>query len=71
MDKFTHEQNLDLFIHRQNLARFQKLIDETKDAAHREQLSKLLAEEKSKDQPPPEVRAATDPELKSAPGLGY
>jgi hypothetical protein len=53
MDKFTHQQNLDLFVHRQNLARFQKLLDETKDAAHRKQLSKLLAEEKSKDQPPP------------------
>jgi hypothetical protein len=53
MDKFTHEKNLDLFIHRQNLVRFQKLLDETKDAARQKQLSKLLAEEKSKDQPPP------------------
>ena len=49
MDKFTHQQNLDLFVHRQNLARFQKLIDETKDAARRKQLSKLQEEEKSKD----------------------
>jgi hypothetical protein len=53
MDKFVRQQDLDLFVHRQNLSIFQKLIDETKDAGQLKQVLKLQAEEKSKDQLPP------------------
>jgi hypothetical protein len=40
---------INTFVHRLNLERFKKLIDETKDAPMLEQLFKLLAEEHAKD----------------------
>jgi hypothetical protein len=52
MNKFTLEEELDLFVHQQNRLRFQKLIDDTTDAAERlTQLRKLQAEEELEDQP--------------------
>jgi hypothetical protein len=52
MDKHTLEEELDLFVHQQNRLRFQKLIGETTDAERLKQLTKLQAEEESKNQPP-------------------
>jgi hypothetical protein len=52
MNKFTLEEELDLFVHQQNRLRFQKLIDDTTDAERLTPLTKLPVEEKSKDQPP-------------------
>jgi hypothetical protein len=51
MNKFTLEEELDLFVHQQNRLRFQKLIDDTTDAERLTQLRKLQAEEESEDQP--------------------
>ncbi len=42
------------FVHRTNLAHFQKLIDEATDETRRQLLLKLLAEEQAKAQPAPE-----------------
>jgi hypothetical protein len=53
MDMHTLEEELDLFVHQQNRLRFQKLIDEKKDAAPQKRLTKLQAEEESKGQLPP------------------
>jgi hypothetical protein len=53
MDKRTLEEELDLFVHQQNRLRFQSLIDETTNAGQRKHLTKLQAEEESKDQAPP------------------
>ena len=52
MDKRTLEDELHLFVHRLNRLRFQKLIGETTEAEELKQLTKLQAEEESKDQPP-------------------
>jgi hypothetical protein len=51
MNKFTLEEELDLFVHQQNRLRFQKLIDDTTDAEWLTQLRKLQAEEELEDQP--------------------
>jgi hypothetical protein len=51
MNKFTLEEELDLFVHQQNRLRFQKLIDDTTDAERLTQLRKLQAEEELEDQP--------------------
>ena len=40
------------FIHRKNLEMFRRLLTETKDAARRRQLEKLLAEETAKEMVP-------------------
>jgi hypothetical protein len=53
MAKHTLKEELDLFVNQQNRLRFQKLIGETTDAEQLKQLTKLQAEEESKDQPPP------------------
>jgi hypothetical protein len=52
MNKFTLEEELDLFVHQQNRLRFQKLIDDTTDAERLTQLKRLQAGEEPKDQPP-------------------
>jgi hypothetical protein len=52
MDRFTLQQDLDRFVHRQNLMRFQKLIDESAGEAPDKQLLKLQAEEAAKDDLP-------------------
>ena len=44
---------MEQFVHRQNLEHFRKLLAATKDAAERERIGKLLAEEQAKDPPPP------------------
>ena len=44
------------FIHRKNLENYRKLLAETSDAAERQQLLKLLAEEEAKDPPPLKAR---------------
>jgi hypothetical protein len=40
MNKFTLEEELDLFVHQQNRLRFQKLTGETTDAEQLKQLTK-------------------------------
>jgi hypothetical protein len=52
MDRFTLQQDLDRFVRRQNLMRFQKLIDESAGEAPDKQLLKLQAEEAAKDDLP-------------------
>jgi hypothetical protein len=52
MNKFTLEEQLDLFVHQQNRLRFQKLTGETTDAEQLKQLTKLQVEVASNDQPP-------------------
>jgi hypothetical protein len=52
MDRFTLQEDLDRFVHRQNLMRFQKLIDESAGEAPDKQLLKLQAEEAAKDHLP-------------------
>jgi hypothetical protein len=47
MNEHTLRQNLDLFVHKKNLERFQRLIDETKGEAPDKQLLRLRAEEKA------------------------
>ena len=49
MDGFMLQQNLDQFVHSQNLKRFQKLIDESTGEAPDKQLLRLKAEEIAKD----------------------
>jgi hypothetical protein len=43
---------VDQFIHRENLALFRRRLAETHDAAQRQLLLKLLAEEMAKEPPP-------------------
>ena len=52
MERFTHQQNLDQFVHGENLKRFQKLIDESTGEIPHKQLLKLQAEEIAKDDLP-------------------
>lgn len=50
---------LDDFVSASNLARYQRMLDESKDAAERKILRKLLAEELAKHEPVP-PRASRD-----------
>jgi hypothetical protein len=45
---------MDRFIHRQNLAHYQRQLAETTDEAQRRSLEKLIAEEVAKERTPPE-----------------
>jgi hypothetical protein len=44
---------MDRFVHRRNLERFRKQIEETNDEDQRKTLLKLLADEEAKDRPLP------------------
>jgi hypothetical protein len=51
MDKFTLEQELDMFAHRQNRSRFQKLLDETGGGERRKQISEDAPQDEPGDEP--------------------
>jgi hypothetical protein len=55
MDKFTLEQELDMFAHRQNRSRFQKLLDETGGGERRKQISEDALQADPEDEPDSQV----------------
>jgi hypothetical protein len=49
---------MDEFVHKENLRLYRKLLAETTDAQKRQMLLKLLADEETKDERPPEKNRA-------------
>jgi hypothetical protein len=47
---------MDRFVHRQNLERYRKQLEETRDEGQRKMLLQLLADEEAKDSPPPKAK---------------
>jgi hypothetical protein len=54
MENLLRRENMEDFIHHENLAIFQRRLAETKDVTVREMLLQLLAAEQAKDVPKPE-----------------